>query len=221
MSESLPTKAAPKPRDPRALNAARHSLTGQINIQTPADLAAYEKHCAGYRQSLSPDGPLEIDLVQYIADDRWRLKRAVALENSIFAEGLTRPDDVSSGNPEVDAALAQGRVWLEKGGSLQLLSLYENRIQRRFEKNMAELRVLRAERKAVLQQTIETAALLIEDAESKGETFDMERDFPRLALPPNFVFSFTDLARLAAHHRRLANAKKSLQPPRKAPKIAA
>jgi len=38
--------ATPKPRDPRALNAYRHGLTGQVLIFTPEDEAAYKAHCA-------------------------------------------------------------------------------------------------------------------------------------------------------------------------------
>jgi hypothetical protein len=39
----------PKPRDRRAFNAYRHGLTGQVLINTPADQAAYDKHCQGIR----------------------------------------------------------------------------------------------------------------------------------------------------------------------------
>ena len=137
-----PAPWAQKPRDRRALSAYRHGLTGQIILLTDADRVAYEKHCQGYHQSFAPRGPVEIDLVQAVANDRWRLNHAACLESSIFADGITQPDEVTSGNAEVDTALAQGRVWISKGGNLQLLGLYESRIQRRFEKNMAEIRIL-------------------------------------------------------------------------------
>jgi hypothetical protein len=211
MQEAQPTleqrQPAPKPRDRRALSALRHGLTGQVIILTQADQVAYDKHCKGYHQSLCPEGSLELDLVQYIADDRWRLKRAAAIENSIFADGLTQPDQIVSGNSEVDTALAQARIWIEQGRNFQLLTLYESRIQRRFERNMAELRQLQAQRKAALQQAVEQAALLLELAENKGETYDVEHDFPTEALPPNFVFSTAQIGRLAILHRCLVAAR--------------
>jgi hypothetical protein len=160
---------AQKPRDRRALSAYRHGLTGQIILLTDADRAAYEKHCQGYHQSLEPRGPVEIDLVQAVANDRWRLNHAVCLEAGIFADGITQPDEVTSGNAEVDTALAQARVWISKGGNLQLLGLYETRIQRRFEKNMAEIRILRADRKADLEQALEEVDLLCQLAESRAK----------------------------------------------------
>ncbi len=121
MHEEQEVPFTPKPRDRRALSAYRHGLTGQIHIFTPADHTAYEKHCQGYHKSLAPVGPVEIDLVQSIAEDRWRLKRASALESAIFAEGLGQPDEVTSGNarsgyrpcPRQESAFA-------KGGNLQL-----------------------------------------------------------------------------------------------------
>jgi hypothetical protein len=193
----------PKPRDPRALSAYRHGLTGQIVLLTPADRAAYEKHCEGYHQSLTPVGPVETDVVQLVADDRWRLKRAAALESAIFADSITQPDDVTSGNAEVDTALAQGRAWLAKGGNLQLLGLYESRMSRRVEKNMAELRTLQSHRKAELDRVVEGYTRLAAHALEAGEAFE-PKSFPRETLPPNFVFSTQEIAALASHRRRLA-----------------
>ena len=113
-----------KPRDPRALNAYRHGLTGQILILTPEDQAAYESHCRGIRESLAPAGAMEVDLVQSITDDRWRLKHAGAIENALFAMGLTLPGGHTHDHPEIDAAFSQARVWLSKGENLALLTLY-------------------------------------------------------------------------------------------------
>jgi hypothetical protein len=212
-----PAPWAPKPRDRRALSAYRHGLTGQIHLLTDADRAAYEKHCQGYHQSLAPRGPVEIDLVQAVADDRWRLKHAASLESGIFADGITQPDEVTSGNVEVDTALAQARVWISKGGNLQLLGLYESRIQRRFEKNMVEIRTLQTERKASLEQALEEADLLCQLAESKGE----EAEPSQFISVARFDFSSTDITRLVLRRRSLREARKKFQDPRKPSKIAA
>jgi hypothetical protein len=207
--------STPKPRDPRALNAYRHGLTGQVHILTPADEVAYQKHCKGIHQSLVPVGALETDLAQSIADDRWRLQRAAAIECSIFALGVGQPTESSSGNPEVDVALAQARVWLADGKQLQLLGLYEYRMQRRVEKNMDMLRELQQERQAALNQAVEDVAALAKLAEKQSVTFDIERDYPRLAIPPQFDFSNAEILRLAPHHRRLEDSKKYFPPAKK------
>jgi hypothetical protein len=220
MPETQSDVTITKPRDRRALSAYRHGLTGQIHILTQSDQVAYEKHCQGYHQSLAPQGAVETDLVQSIAEDRWRLKRAAALESAIFAADITLPDEIASGNEEVDTALAQGRAWLAKGGNLQLLGLYESRIQRRFEKNMAELRTLQAQRQADRDRVVEEYDLVAQLAISNKENYD-PRQFPRVALPPNFVFSDDEIIPLVAHRRRLTAARKLTAVALKSPKMAA
>jgi hypothetical protein len=140
-----PRTSAGKKRS--SLNAVRHGLTGQIIVHTREDQEAFTKHCDGIREALAPEGVLEIDLAQAIAEDRWRLNRARALENSIFALGQIDHVPEDSDDPDVDAALAQGRTWMAHARELQLLTTYENRIRRSVEKNTAELRALQNDRK--------------------------------------------------------------------------
>src|ERR1017187_4609699 len=77
----------PEGKKRSSLNACRHNLTGQVNCITDEDKAAFDKHCFGIVGALPPEGLLEHDLAQGIAEDRWRLKRARALENNVFALG--------------------------------------------------------------------------------------------------------------------------------------
>jgi hypothetical protein len=202
-NESPKAIVMPKPRDRPALSAFRHGLTGQIVLMTQADQIAYTKHCEGYRQSLTPVGDLETDLVQAIADDRWRLKRAAALESAIFAAEIGQPDDVASGNDEVDTSLAMGRAWVEKGGSLQTLTLYESRIQRRFEKNLEILHKLQEKRAHDTEQVVREYGELATLAARNEESFDGD-DFPREALPAGFVFSPARIEAILTHRYRLA-----------------
>src|SRR5580704_16916809 len=125
------------------LNAYRHGLTGQIQLLTSDEHQAFEKHCTGIRESLEPIGALEIELAQSIAEDRWRLKRARAIETGIFALGqlgqlgaLATSDRDDPAQLPIDEALSQARTWVAQGENFQLLALYEQRIHRAIEKNM-------------------------------------------------------------------------------------
>ena len=138
---------SPKPRNPRAFNAYRHGLTGQIHILTEKDQLAYEKHCAGIRESLAPQTPLEASIVQSIADDRWRLHRAASFEDTLFAE----------------------------------------------------LRRLKAEREAALQQALKDAEIDAQIAEYKGEPYEPQDEFRQQF----FVFSKPEIVtRVTANLRR-------------------
>lgn len=204
-----------KPRDKRVFNAYRHGLTGHVLIITPAEEQPYKDHCRGIHQYFAPVGGMETDLVQQIADDRWRMKNASTWEAAIVARGLNRPDDALSGNEEVDTILAAGRVWDEKHKVVDRLSLYENRIQRRVERNVALFTQLQQNRLAALRNAAEEARLLSQLAKTKGESYDIERDFPREFLPPQFDFSSPRFTRLATHHNRLVEARNLFPPPPK------
>jgi hypothetical protein len=199
------------------LNAYRHGLTGQICLLTADEHEAFEQHCAGIRESLEPVGALEIDLAQSIAEDRWRLKRARAIETGIFALGhlgqlgaLATSDRDDPAQLPIDEALSRARTWVDKSENLQLLALYEQRIHRAIEKNMAQLRTRRAERKAVYQQALEEAQLLAQLAYSKGEKYDPARDFPPEILQIGSDFSSAGIRRLIDRNQRLNQARRLL-----------
>jgi hypothetical protein len=68
---------------------------------------------------------------------------------------------------------------------------------------MAELRTLRAERKAVREQ----ALLLAQLAQSKGEKYDAAADFPPELLGTDSVFSPAAITRLIDRNQRLNEAR--------------
>ena len=199
-----PRTSAGKKRS--SLNAVRHGLTGQIIVHTREDQEAFTKHCDGIREALAPEGALEIDLAQAIAEDRWRLNRARALENSIFALGQIDHVPEDSDDHDVDAALAQGRTWIAHARELQLLTTYENRIRRSVEKNTPELRALQAERKAAIAKAEEEARLLVQLAEAEGGDYDPADDFPPESQPLGFVFSRPAIERQIERRDRLFRA---------------
>jgi hypothetical protein len=199
------------------LNAYRHGLTGQICLLTADEQQAFDHHCTGIRESLEPVGALELELAQSIAENHWRLKRARAIETGIFAAGvlgqLGHPFGGVREDPAqvpVDEALAKAQTWLAKSENFQLLALYEQRIHRAIEKNMAELRTLRAERKAARQQALEEAQLLAQLACSKGEKYDPASDFPPELLQIGSDFSSAGLSRLINRNQRLSEARRLL-----------
>jgi hypothetical protein len=206
------------PCDPRALGNFKHGLTGRIFFFSEADRSAYDNLYQGMKGSLAPEGDLEEELLKDLVDDRWRMTRATCLESSIFAEGAEKfaASNEATGDPEIDLALSEGRVWQAEAKNLNLLSLYTSRFHRRFEKNMKELRRLQAERKAALEQAIEEAALLSHMAKTKGETYNMTEAFTRR----RFEFSTEEIQRMVNRWVRLQEAKKfaaaSRKPLRKA-----
>ncbi len=202
------------PCDPRALSNFKHGLTGRIFFFNQAEQLAYDELHRGLKESLVPQCALEHQIVKSLVDDQWRIDRAACLESCIFAEGAEKfvASSDATGDPELDLALSQGRVWQAEAKNLNLLSLYTSRFHRRYEKNMAELRRFQATRKAALEQAIQEAALLSHLAKSKGETYNMAEAFTRC----NFEFSTEEIARMVNRWQRLMEAKKFVAGSRKA-----
>ncbi|HEX3878374.1 MAG TPA: hypothetical protein VHW24_15385 [Bryobacteraceae bacterium] len=159
-----PKKRSGGPRTPEgkrrsSLNATKFGIFSKICIAPAEELATYTAHCAAYAEALKPIGIIESDIVQQIADLRYRLKRCNSAEQSIFARGFEdHIDEISTGLPEVDTALAEGATFLQHINFLQLLSLYESRLQRAIERNTAQLEKLQTERKSAVAKADEEAA---------------------------------------------------------------
>jgi len=54
---------------------------------TDEDRAAHDKFSEALIESLAPEGAMETQLTQRIATDSWRLNRASAVEDNLFALG--------------------------------------------------------------------------------------------------------------------------------------
>ena len=152
-------KSAPQSKlDPRTLNAYRHGLTGHVRFYTPADEQAYKKHCAGYLQDYAPKGSVETDLAQALADGRWRIKRAAQIENAIMAITLGGPDTMKCDVEEAAIAFSHAQAWLDRGKDLNLLTLYERRLQRAFMEDLKLLEQIQERRRQREQAEAEAAA---------------------------------------------------------------
>jgi hypothetical protein len=203
MQEELIDRQLP---DAAGHSGYRHDTTGQVVIMANGDTDAYHKFCDGIHASLAPEGELENAVAQAVADDRWRLQRAAAIENSTFAMGFDE-DREPNPHPEMNVALQQAVTWMRQAKNLSSLCLYETRTLRRINDNMTELKDLQAQRKAALEQAVEEAALLAHLAAVEGEAFDLEQAL-KTAPPSRFTFSAAFIGPLVDRKNRLARALK-------------
>lgn len=141
-----------------SLNAVKTGLTGRTVLLPTDDAAEYQCHVAAYTKEFQPVGQRECDLVQSIADTQWRLLRIPSLEAGIYALGHL---EFGAALEEHDAALRPGmievRTFLAYERQLRNLHLQESRLQRRREKEIAELREIQKLRKADEEKIVERA----------------------------------------------------------------
>jgi hypothetical protein len=182
-----------------SMNARRHGITGQVTTMTDEDRAAHDKLSQALIQSLAPEGAMEIQLAQRIATDSWRLNRISAVEDNLFALGLhENGGKLCPDNEQVDAALTTARVFSIEAKNLQLLTLYEQRINRSIQKNLGMLQSLQAARKADREAAMNEAASLLKLSEMKGLQYTPARD--------GFVFSNDQIHAAIDRKQRLERA---------------
>jgi hypothetical protein len=184
------------------INAMRHGLTGQFHAFSHEDKIAFDEHCTNLMADYNPETYREKLLAMSIAEDMWRLNRARALENNIFAIGMSGPigDATDVDSAEGHAAACQARVWLADGRNIQLLAVYETRIRRNIEKNEKQLKELQTERKAAHVKALYEEILLARLAISEGIPYHAPEN------ENGFAFSSHEITRLARRELRLEQA---------------
>jgi hypothetical protein len=182
-----------------ALNARRHNLTGQVTAMTDADRIMHDAFSTSIVENLAPEGAMETQLAQRIATDSWRLNRISAVEDNLFALGHdAKSDDTETEDPEIHAALTAAKVFQTESKQLQLLTLYEQRINRNLQKNLATLQALQTARLAKREAEMNQAMKLQQLSEMKGLQYEPGKD--------GFVFSNAEIHAAIDKERRLHRA---------------
>jgi hypothetical protein len=197
-----------------SMNALRHGLTGQVTTMTDDDRTAHEKFSKALIQDLAPKGAMETQLAQRIATDSWRLNRMSAVEDNLFALGLhEHGGKLNLEHEQIDAALTTAAVFAGTarpyprnglaqtstlGQQLQLLTLYEQRINRSLQKNLAMLQQLQATRKTAEEAAMKEASTLLKLSEMRGMEYTPAKD--------GFVFSTAEIHAAIDRQLRLDRA---------------
>src|ERR1700722_16125323 len=185
-----------------ALNARRHHLTGQVTTMTEADRIMHDAFSAAIVENLAPEGAMETQLAQRIATDSWRLNRISAVEDNLYALGHSaKSDEIETEDPEIHAALTAAKVFKAESKQLQLLTLYDQRINRNIQKNLAMLQALQAGRIARREAEMKEAKKLLQLNEIKGLPYG-----PAEISKDGFVFSTAQIQAAIDKERRLDRA---------------
>jgi hypothetical protein len=153
-------------------NSARHHLTSKQVVIPGEDPAAFDAHRADLIASLKPANAIESELVEELAANSWRLKRAHRIETAVLAE-------IAAGSSDPDAAIAKS--FLERPKELDRLVRYMTSIERAYWRVFNKLEAIqRARREQEHQAAIEQAYL---------ESLKQSKQMPE---PPlGFVSQFT------------------------------
>jgi hypothetical protein len=138
-----------------ALNATRHGILSQVLHLPEEELEAYTEFTAPYVASLAPVGQTETELARACADLQFRLHRLSAAEHNLFALGHEEHGDRwDTGHPESHAAMTFVETLRCSKDPLATLSLYEQRLSRRFLQTLNKLHHMQKERRALEEEQL-------------------------------------------------------------------
>lgn len=188
-------------------NAVKHNLYSKVHIHSLEETEAFNAHCAIYRTELRPVGGQEAKLVHLIALCYWRLERAAAVEDNLFARAIHRNSEYYEEiAPGCGDAFAEAEAFTDNARFLTQLTQLESRLRRAAKEHRLELDALQSARKAAYDKAREEAIRLAGAAAKRGEVYDPAPDFPDPAAIGGFVFQLQELIQYHNRQARLRNS---------------
>ena len=137
-----------------SLNAVKTGLTGATVLLPTDDAKAYQAHLDRHFKQYEPATDEERELVQMIADSKWRILRIPGLEASLYAVARLRMADVHPEitDPAVRESIIDGEIQLTYRRDLSNLALQERRLRNQHKSDLEKLQALQDERSSKTQR---------------------------------------------------------------------
>ena len=167
-------------------NALKTGLTGHTVLLPTDDAERYEALVLSYADRFDPQTDRETELVQSIADCRWRVGRIYGLETALHARGHIEFNHMFEGYDEKQRAmLISGETYSRYIKEFRNLELQEQRLMRRGDREEELLRAIQKERIQEEESKRMLAARLYLAAKKENKPFN-PAEF-------GFEFSITDI----------------------------
>jgi hypothetical protein len=185
------------------LNAVRDNLTGQITTLSDRDRPIFEKLKTEHVTALAPNTLDEHKLAHAIAWDTWRLDRLRASEMNIFALAAdSAENDGEPTDPDLQTAISDTQTYRSESKHLELMSLYEQRMNRSLHRNRAALHELQTDRHRKYERDKREEILLARFEDLK----DLPYKAPEAPSPNGSVFASEQITTAAARQRNMEAA---------------
>jgi hypothetical protein len=193
-----------------SLNAVSTGLTGRTVLLSSEDAKIYSDHLANFFVRFDPQTPEEEELVQDLAQTKWRLNRVPQLEEDIYALGFVTFASLFEDQPDqIRPGLIRAHTFITYGKRFDNLHLQESRLNRRYSTLLKQLSEIQLRRQAEEQER-QAAAARAAALERTGRLVPVVRD----STGPN-GFEFSNNAKMPSVSRSEspAAAEKAAAPP--------
>jgi len=182
-------------------NALKTGLTGRTIMLAKDQAEIYEQHILNYAMQFNPEGARENELVQSIADCRWRLGSIPGLESALYARGFHEFAEMFEDEADENqrTLLIMGEIMTRYRKDFANLMLQEQRLARRANQEEETLKAMQRKRIADEEEQLALATQFYLAAKKEDKLFDPA------AL--GFEFSIEDLelhAEAQMHHQTIA-----------------
>ena len=183
-------------------NARRHGFTAQVTVMTEEDRIHHDAFVSDLIADFAPVGAEETFLASSAAEEAWRLHGMRAHINNLISIGHHdgTGDRYETEHAEIHTAITAATVVRDQAKELALLSLYEQRTLRAWEKYRTQLRALQSERKAKRAEDMDKARLVSQLNKTQGLPWNPADD--------GFVFSNAEIDRYTDQYHRARLAKR-------------
>ncbi len=185
-------------------NALKTGLTGRTILVPKNEAGLYEEHVLNYDARFDPQTPRETELVQSIADCRWRLGSIPGLESALYARGFREFADMFDDEEDQDQRnlLIVGETMTRYRKDFANLMLQEQRLSRRAYQEEDLLKAMQRKRIAEEEEQLALATQFYLAAKKENKPFDPAK--------LGFEFSVDELERHAEaqiHHQTINKMK--------------
>ena len=133
-----------------ALNGTRHGLTGQVVVLPEEDFAAFNAFMTALVATFDVAGAMEQQLAQSFANYQWRINRAAAIEENMFALGnmVDAAGNLQLDEPQVHNAMCNAKMFRSDSAEFGRIAMYTQRLVNQAEKVLKQLKQLQRRRPA-------------------------------------------------------------------------
>ncbi len=187
-------------------NALKTGLTGRTILVTNQEAELYEEHVLNYDARFDPQTPRETELVQSIADCRWRLGSIPGLESALYARGFREFANLFDDEEDEKQRnlLIMAEVMTRYRKDFANLMLQEQRLSRRAYQEEELLKTMQRKRIAHEEEQLALATQFYLAAKQDNKPFDPAK--------LGFEFSVEDLelhAEAQIHHQTINKIKRA------------
>jgi len=127
-------------------NSTTHGLTGKIVVLPHEDKNAFQRFSVEVLACLAPEGVIECEFAQLVANAQWRLRRIKSIEDGLLAHGRFGPTDPYAEPECFQDAEVLAQSFIDNTRSFANLSHYEHRLYRDMTHALKQLQDLQAAR---------------------------------------------------------------------------